>query len=246
MSAPLTVLIVDDEPLARRGVRVRLERAGEVEVVGECESGREAVRAIAELGPDLVFLDVQMPGMDGFEVIERVGGAMPPVVFVTAFDQHALRAFDAAALDYLLKPIDDERFGVMLARARQRVAERRLAAGAPAPARLLVRERGRVAFVDPAEIRWVEARGDYVRLHLADRTHLLRETIGALERRLPPEGFVRVHRSALVRARAVAGLEQRSSRDWSVVLEDGTRIKLSRRHRAELDARLEAARAESG
>ncbi|MGE0556521.1 MAG: LytR/AlgR family response regulator transcription factor, partial [Gemmatimonadales bacterium] len=209
-------------------------------------SGREAMRAIAELGPDLVFLDVQMPGMDGFEVVERVGGAMPPVVFVTAFDQHALRAFDANALDYLLKPIDDERFAVMLGRARQRVAERRLSAGAPAPARLLVRERGRVAFVDPAEVRWVEARGDYVRLHLADRTHLLRETIGALERRLPSDRFVRVHRSALVRASAVAGLEQRSSRDWSVVLDDGTRLKLSRRHRAALDARLEGARAESG
>jgi two-component system LytT family response regulator len=236
----LRALIVDDEPLARRGIRARLLAAGGVEVVGECGSGREAVRAIGELAPDLVFLDVQMPGLDGFGVVDAVGaGRMPTVVFVTAYDQHALRAFEARALDYLLKPIDDERFAVMVARARQRVAERRAGARADAAGeRLAVRDRGRVLLVEPAEIDWVEAEGDYVRLHVGGRGHLHRETMAAMEARLAPLRFARIHRSAIVNVARVREVRPRGDREYTVVLRDGTRLGLSRGYRDRLRALL--------
>jgi two-component system LytT family response regulator len=263
-AAPLRVLIVDDEPLARRGVRARLLAlgGGGLEIVGECAGGRDAVRAIGELAPDLVFLDVQMPGLDGFGVIEAVGAErMPAVVFVTAYDQHALRAFDAHALDYLLKPIDDERFAVAVSRARQRVAERRSGAradalaarlaaalaglGAPAAApesasgdRLVVRDRGRVLLIDPAEVDWVEAEGDYVRLHVGGRGHLHRETMAAMEARLGPRRFARIHRSAIVNVDRVREVRPRGDREYTVVLRDGTRLGLSRGYRDRMRALL--------
>ena len=254
-SAPLRALVVDDEPLARRGVRARLAALGGVEIVGECAGGRDAVRAIGELAPDLVFLDVQMPGLDGFGVVDAVGAArMPPVIFVTAYDEHALRAFDAHALDYLLKPIDDERFAVAVARARQRVMERRSGARAdalaarlaaaladaaaapptPTPAagpRLVVRDRGRVLLIDPADVDWVEAEGDYVRLHVAGRGHLHRETMAAMEARLAPPRFARIHRSAIVNVDRVREVRPRGDREYTVVLRDGTRLGLSRGYR---------------
>ncbi|HEX2190413.1 MAG TPA: LytTR family DNA-binding domain-containing protein [Longimicrobiaceae bacterium] len=253
----LRVLVVDDEPLARRGILARLRRAGGVEVVGECASGREAVDAIRGLAPDLVFLDVQMPGTDGFGVVEAVGPErVPEVVFVTAYDEHALRAFEAQALDYLLKPVDDERFARALERARRRVEERRhgalgrrvaaalAEAGAAAPPsaperpaeRFLVRRGGRVQVVHADEIDWVEAAGDYVSLHAGGATHLLRETMAALEARLDPARFLRIHRSTIVNVERIRELHPHFNREYVVVLRDGTRLKLSRSYRGRLDA----------
>ena len=235
---PLRVLIVDDEPLARRGVRVRLERQGGIDVVGECGSGRDAVRAIAALNPDLVLLDVQMPGLDGFGVIEAVGAErMPTVVFLTAYDSHALRAFDAQALDYLLKPIDDERFTLSIERARRRVRER--SAGAVPPQRepdapIVVRDRGRVLLVPSDDIDWITAEGDYVRIHTAGRGHLHRETMGALAARLDASRFARIHRSTIVNVSRVRELRPSGDRELLVVLRDGTQLKASRRHRGRL------------
>jgi two-component system, LytTR family, response regulator len=255
----IRALVVDDEPLARRGICARLDRAGGIDVVGECGGGREAIRAIQELHPDLVFLDVQMPGIDGFAVVDQIGAErMPPVIFVTAYDEHALRAFDAQALDYLLKPVDDERFERMLERARRRVAERResavgrrvaglvgdldtataTAAVRQPDGRLLIKERGRVVLVDIAEVDWVEAEGDYVRLHVAGRSHLLRETMAAMERRLDPIAFSRIHRSTIVNVSRIAELRPVTAREWQVVLRDGRRLALSRRYRARVSAQL--------
>lgn len=252
----IRVLIVDDEPLARRGIRARLAPARDVEVVGECAGGREAVRAIRELAPDLVFLDVQMPGVDGFGVIGAVGTAeMPVVVFVTAYDQHAIRAFEAQALDYLLKPIDDERFERALERARRRIGERRegalgrrlaavlAEAGAAEPAavtseraappvdRFLVKKGGRVILVPAEEVDWIEAASDYVRLHVGHESHLLRETMSRMEEQLDPRRFVRIHRSTIVNVERIRELHPHFNREYVVVLRDGTELKLSRGYR---------------
>ena len=262
----IRTIIVDDEPLARRGIRARLERAGGYSVVAECGSGREAVAAIREHAPSVVFLDVQMPGLDGFDVIEQIGAdRMPVVIFVTAYDTHALRAFDAHAFDYLLKPIDDERFAVTLDRTRRRVVEReesevarRLAAlmhdlrpaldaadagqrradmGEPSPAtpnRIAIRDRDRVIFVDVADIDWVGADGDYVRIHAHGKSHLVRDTMAAMEQRLDPATFVRIHRSSIVNVARIRELRPYSGREYAVILRDGTRLRLSRRYRDRL------------
>jgi two-component system LytT family response regulator len=259
----IRAVIIDDEPLARRGIRARLRRAGDVDVVGECASGREGIAAIRDLVPDVVFLDVQMPGVDGFGVVQQIGtDRMPTTVFVTAYDAHALRAFEAHALDYLLKPIDDDRFAHTLERVRRRIREHRESGVArrlvallddyqrpePAPVaealelatsslrdgRLLVRDHGRVVVVDVNEIDWIEAEGDYVRLHVSGRSHRLRETMAAVERTLDARKFVRVHRSTIVNSAKIRSLEPCSSREYDVILHDGTRLKLSRRYRHRL------------
>lgn len=250
----LRVVIVDDEELARRGIRRRLERAGDVEIVAECASGREAVKTVRRAQPDLVFLDVQMPGMNGFEVIEAVGlGSFPRVVFVTAHDTFAVRAFEVHAVDYLLKPIDDERFDAALARAREAIAlhrdgdlGRRLssllrqveAAGperiAAYPERLVVRSAGRVIFVPVMEIDWVEAAGDYVRLHVGKKAWLLRETTAALEGKLDPGRFARIHRSAIVNIERIREMRSYDNGEYLVLLHDGTELKLSRGYRQAL------------
>jgi two-component system LytT family response regulator len=263
----IRTVIVDDEPLARRGIRARLERAGGYAVVAECGSGREAIGAIREHDPSVVFLDVQMPGIDGFGVIDAIGpDRMPVVIFVTAYDTHALRAFEAHAFDYLLKPIDDDRFAVTLDRARRRVVEReesevarRLAAlmydlrpaldaarGAPArrsetpesvgsvPNRIVIRDRDRVLFVDVSDIDWIGADGDYVRIHTGGKSHLLRDTMAAMEQRLDAAAFVRIHRSAIVNVSRIKELRPYSSREYAVILRDGTRLRLSRRYRDRL------------
>jgi two-component system LytT family response regulator len=235
----IRALVVDDEPLARRGIRVRLERAADVEVIGESANGPEAVAAIRELSPDLVFLDVQMPGLDGFGVVEQVGAErMPPVVFVTAYDAHALKAFDVHALDYLLKPIDDERFDVAVERARRRITER-AALGRQLAAvlaelrdrRILIKDRGKVIIVNEADVDWVEAEGDYVRIHTGGRGHLLRETMAAMAERLDPARFARIHRSTIVNVSRIRELKPHPNREYTVVLHDGTRLKLSRGYR---------------
>ncbi len=244
----IRALVVDDEPLARRGIRVRLERAGDVDVIAECATGAEAVTAIRDHSPDLVFLDVQMPGLDGFGVVERVGAErMPPVVFVTAYDAHALRAFEVHALDYLLKPIDDERFDTAVQRARRRISERqagslgRQLAAALAELRdrrILIKDRGRVVILNEADVDWVEAEGDYVRIHAGGRGHLLRETMSAMAERLDPTRFARIHRSTIVNVSRIRELKALPNREYTVVLRDGTQLRLSRGYRDALKGHL--------
>lgn len=251
----IRALIVDDEPPARRGIAARLTRAGDVQVVRQCGNGREAVKAIRELMPDLVFLDVQMPGVDGFGVVEAIGPlAMPAVIFVTAYDANAVKAFDAEAVDFLLKPIDDDRFARALARARRRLEERtqqamgvRVAAvlaqlgrgtapvaAAPGPGRLMIRDAGRVVFLESDEVDWVAAEGDYVRVHAGGRSHLVRETMQAMEARLSATQFARVHRSTLVNVARISELRPLTGREWLVVLDTGAELRLSRRYRDRL------------
>jgi len=252
----LSTLIVDDEELARRGLRSRIQRMDGLSVARECENGREAVAAIQESDPDLVFLDVQMPGLDGFDVIDALGpDRMPVVIFVTAYDQYALRAFDAHALDYLLKPLDEERFRTAVHRARERIAEReagafgeRLAAllsevDADPPSRengaasdddterFVIKTGGRVTFVDADAICWVEAAGDYVRLHTTEKSHLLRETMGGMEDHLDSDRFLRIHRSTIVNTECLKELRPYGNAEHIVVLEDGTELKQSRTYR---------------
>ena len=238
MTGDIRALVVDDEPLAGRGISARLRRAGGIQIIHECASGRQAVKAIRETAAELVFLDIQMPGMDGFAVVEQVGPeAMPPTIFVTAYDEHALKAFDAQALDYLLKPIDDHRFDRALSRARRRVAERR-AKSSGHERRLLIRDAGRVVFLDAEDVDWIEARGDYLRLHVGGRAHLMRQTMIEMEQSLAGSGFARIHRSTMVNLARIAELRHAGPREWLVRLRDGTRLRLSRRYRASLEGRL--------
>lgn len=257
----IRVLIVDDEPLARRGVRVCLAGAPDVEVVGECADGETAAGQIVQLAPDLVFLDVQMPGLDGFGVLARVPPAhWPLVIFLTAHEQHALRAFDAHALDYLLKPVDDDRFALALGRARQRLRERGAGeilsrmgallhehAGAPPEGaagtaaregyleRFAVKSGTRMVLVPVEEVRWISAEGDYAGLHVAaGRVHLVRTSLNDLERRLDPAKFARVHRSVIVAKAEVREVQTLSSRDYLLRLSGGGELRMSRNYRDRL------------
>lgn len=250
----LRVLIVDDEPVARRGIARLLRQEPGIEVVGECGDGASAIDAIGTLSPDLVFLDVQMPELDGFAVLEAVGaGRMPAVVFVTAFDQHAVRAFDAQALDYLLKPVDPERFRRALQRARARAAQpddgfvRRVSEAlklierdAPPrwPERLAIRSEGRVRLLDIGEVDRIVAAGNYVEVHAGTRQHLLRETMASLEARLDPQRFIRVSRAAIVSVAGIREVQPLFNGDFVVLLKNGTQVTGSRRYRAALDALL--------
>lgn len=249
--APVRVLVVDDEPAARRGLVRSVGDLPGFEVVRECKHGREAVQALGAGGADVVLLDVEMPELDGFGVIGEVGlEAMPVVVFVTAFDRYALRAFDAHALDYVLKPVDPERLAMALERAR--AACRAKEAGrtlAPLveeldgrtrhPARLAARVGGRIQLVPVEEIGWIEAADNYVRLHLAGRVVLLREPLGHLVDRLDPQRFVRVHRSHAVQLDRVRELASGERGDARLSLTDGTVLPVSRRFRAALECALE-------
>jgi two-component system LytT family response regulator len=243
------VIIVDDERLARERVRTLLEAAGGVEVVAECAGGREAVEAIDAERPDLVFLDVQMPDLNGFEVLQAVGpDRLPAVVFVTAYDEYALRAFEVHALDYLLKPIDPERFAGALAHALQAVRSR---GKAPADRRLLdlldalgereqrldrlvVRSQGRIFFLKPAEIDWIEADGKYARLHVGKEAYVVRHALKRLAVRLRDHGFVRVHRSAIVNADRIKELQPWFHGEYVVILRDGTKLTSSAAHSEDL------------
>ena len=253
---PMTirVLIVDDEPVARRGILRLLRQEPDIEVVDECGDGRSAVAAIIAHSPDLVFLDVQMPELDGFAVIEAVGAnRMPAVVFVTAFDQHAVRAFDAQAIDYLLKPVDPERFRRALQRARSRLAHpddgfvRRVSealklidrADPPQyPTRLSIRSEGRVRLLDIAEVDRFVAAGNYVEVHAGGKPHLLRETMTSLETRLDPQRFIRVSRAAIVSIAQLREVQPLFNGDFVVLLKNGAQVNGSRRHRAALDVLL--------
>jgi two-component system LytT family response regulator len=246
----IRVLIVDDEPIARRGIRQQLRGEADLEVIGECGDGAAAIDAIMELAPDLVFLDIQMPEVGGFDVVEAIGVArMPAVVFVTAYDEHALRAFDVHAVDYVLKPIDRHRFRTAVERARRRLAhapgqlDRRIAAalgelGRPAhdyAKRLAIKGDGRVILVDVDEVDRLEAAGNYVEVHSGARHHLVRETMASLEARLDPARFVRVSRSSIVNADRVRELQPMFNGDFVVVLRDGTKVSGSRRYRTAFD-----------
>lgn len=237
--APIRALVVDDEPLARRNLAVLLRRDPDIGPLRECASGAEAVQAIREWKPDLVFLDVQMPECDGFDVLELLGADLPPVlIFVTAHDEHALRAFDAGALDYLLKPFDDARFGRALQRAKARLAEHR--PSPPPPSRLVVRNRGQVLFIDVADVDWVEGASYYACLHVGRETHLIRRTLAELEGDLGAGAFIRIHRSTIVNLDRVRGLELQDGGEYEVVLDSGVRLRLSRRFRKPLYDRLAA------
>jgi two-component system, LytTR family, response regulator len=241
----LRTLVVDDEAPARRRIRRLLAAEPDVVVVGECGDGESALSAIAATRPDLVFLDVQMPERDGFAVVKTLPpSGLPAILFVTAYDQYALRAFDVHAVDYLLKPFSGERFRTALGRARERIASR-----TPDPAlaglaadlrrrpswlsRVAVRAGGRTVFVDLDAVDWLEAADNYVRLHAQRREYLVRETLAALEARLDPERFARIHRKAIVRRDRVAEVRPTSHGDAEAVLRDGTRLAVSRtwRHR---------------
>jgi two-component system LytT family response regulator len=247
----IRALIVDDEPLARRGIRQLLERESDVTVVGEARNGRDALRALRTLDPELVFLDVQMPEVDGFGVLRAVGAErMPSVIFVTAYDAFAVRAFDAHAIDYLVKPLREARFAEAVQRVRDRLRSadavtlsRQLSAllattdaaqpvGPPITGRRIVVPTTTGELVlDAEEIDWIEADDYYAAVHTRGRRHLIRESLASLEARLDPARFVRVHRSAIINLERVREYRADSSGDRAVLLRDGTRIPVSRRRR---------------
>ncbi len=245
--AAIRTIIVDDEPAARRGVRLLLEPDPAIEIVGEASGGAEAVELITRTQPALAFLDVQMPECDGFQALARLGPAQSPVViFVTAYDEHALRAFEVNAVDYLLKPYDDARFAAALQRGKDAVRRRNaeatdvrlnqlleyLQTAKSAPAgntdRILVKSSGEIFFLKADEIDWVEAEGDYMKFHVAGKTHLMRETMARLEARLDSKKFIRIHRSTIVNIDRMRKLSPSFAGEYAVVLQDGTKLKLSR------------------
>ena len=257
MTAPLRVLIADDEPAARRTIQLLLAGDPELQVLGECTDGAQTVDAILQLHPDLVFLDVQMPRRNGFDVLAHIpASSMPLIIFVTAFDEYSLRAFDVHAADYLLKPFSDSRFREAVQHAKERLRQRSAAdlerlltvvrelgtlaehrtADAPAPGQecLGLRTGSGVAVVRLADIEWIEARGDYVRVHSAGRTDLVRDTIGGFERQLPRDRFVRVHRSAIVNVASLREIRPLSSGGHVAILGSGSRCRLSRSGRERL------------
>jgi two-component system, LytTR family, response regulator len=237
-SVGLRTLVVDDEPLARRSLTVLLRRDPDIATVDECSSGVEAIAEIRTSRPDLVFLDVQMPECDGFDVLELLGSDQPPViVFVTAHDDYALRAFEAGALDYLLKPFTDARFQRALGRAKQRLAHYR--EGHPRAAEpIVIKSAGQVAFVNIADIDWIEAANYYTCLHVGPETHLLRRSLAVLEQQLQSGSFCRIHRSTIVNVERIRGLELTDDGEYAVVLKSGARLRLSRRFRKSLQQRL--------
>jgi two-component system LytT family response regulator len=260
--APIRTVVVDDEPLARENLRIRLSTVPDFELLRECATGREAVRAVTELSPDLLFLDIRMPDMDGLSVVEQIDpDALPVVVFVTAHDQYALEAFRVHALDYLLKPFDEARFAETLEACRRRVAEirelgRTDAAGInrvpleanltpydprrrnPYLDRILVKSRGRIFFVKTGSIDWIEACADYITLHVGDRTWLIRRTMAEMEERLDPRVFARVSRSAIVNLEQIQQIVPSARGELFVCLAGKVELKLTRGYRAKLEALL--------
>jgi two-component system LytT family response regulator len=251
----ITALVVDDEPLARETLRLLLQRDPEIQLSAACD-GPQAAAAIREHGPDILFLDVQMPGRGGFDVLEEVGPeAVKAVVFVTAYDRYALRAFDAHAVDYLLKPFDDERFERALSRAKERVRSREVGQGqerilallesmsGPGEGirRFMVRTTDRLLVVKAEEVDWIGAADDYSELHVGQRTHLVRQTMQELESGLDARAFARIHRSTIVNLDRVRELHPQVKGDSEIVLQDGTVLRLSRTHRASFELRLREA-----
>ena len=243
----MRVVIVDDEPLARSGVRARLSRFPDMEIVGECGDGRAAAAAIRELSPDLVFLDIQMPDVNGFDVLRSLpADSLPLIIFLTAYDRYAVNAFEVHALDYLLKPIDDDRFRRSVEHARGRMSTHS-AANLECRIRKLLELAGkkdvdiyeehfatqigrRIVIVRVEDVDWIEANGDYVTLHAGGKSHLLRQTMGWMEGKLDPKRFLRIHRSAIVHATKIRELVSLGNGEFMIRLSDGTEIKASRRY----------------
>ncbi len=249
----IRAIIVDDEPLARERIRTLLALESDFEVLAECENGNEAVDAIEKFEPDLVFLDVQMPAVDGFDVLAALDqDRLPSVVFVTAFDQYAVKAFEVHALDYLLKPFGSARFAEALDRARKMVEQARAGVVRTELAqlirdtrneqragnKLLIKTEGKIVFVPADRIVWIEAAGNYVRIHTRDDLFLMRETMAGMERRLPLEKFVRIHRSTMVNFDDIKELLPTFNNEFMVVLRGGEKLKLSRKYRPDLERRL--------
>ncbi|NQZ09510.1 MAG: response regulator transcription factor [Algicola sp.] len=271
----IKVLIVDDEPLAREGVALRLEGQADMQVIGECSNGKDAITVILEKKPDLVFLDIKMPKVTGFDVVKSVGVEhMPQVIFLTAYNEFAVEAFRINALDYLLKPINGELFKNSLNRAREQISKSRIAhrskqlssllsahdehqsaaftqnitttANTDNAAitgnsdRMVIRSQGNVYFVNAMDIYWVEADGDYINIHTAQKSHLLRETMRKMEQRLQTHGFQRIHRSTIVKLSVISELSTSDNGEYEVILTNGTRLKLSRTYRDLLFEKLQA------
>jgi len=258
-------VIVDDEPIARQTIRLLLEDDPEIELVRECNGGSEAVDSLRKDSPDLVFLDIQMPRVNGFEVLKRLGpSGLPEIVFVTAFDEFALQAFEVHALDYLLKPFSDERFRETLQLAKERIREKEIQktgtkladlleglekrvhpASGRAPteeylSRFVVKSPGRVEIVSVEDVSWIEAQGNYVRLHGPEKSHFLRETMNGLERLLSPRLFIRIHRSTIVRMDRIRSLKPLESGDYQVTLDDGKQLVVSRSYRDRVLEKLQS------
>ena len=249
-------LIVDDEPAARGALRSLLEQERDIEIMGELADGEAALKSLRNVTPDLLFLDIQMPEMDGFEVLRRLDpNSLPVVIFVTAYDRYALRAFDAEAVDYLLKPFSDERFHQALGRARRQVGSgrigalseqlRRLLSRTSAPdtagehrSRLLIKADGRITILPLTEVDFLEADGDLVKVHAGSQVHLLRETMKELESQIDPKRFVRIHRSTIINVDRIKELQPYFKGDFVVILRDGTRLKLSRHFKSGLEKLL--------
>jgi two-component system LytT family response regulator len=256
MTGKIRTLVVDDEPVARARVLSLLRDETDIEVVGECSTGPQAVSVIEATSPDLVFLDVQMPQMDGFALARTLGQDMPAVVFVTAYDEYALQAFEIHALDYLLKPFSAERFKSALTHVRQHIAKRQAAADRQLPTRLpeiqhpepgrenvwrdrlVIKSSGRIYFIRIQDIDWCEASGNYVRLHIGEQAHLVRGTMSHLESQLDPAQFVRIHRSAIVNVERIQELRSSFNGEYLITLNDKTRLTLSRGYRDGLQSRL--------
>ena len=238
-SPRIRALVVDDEPLGRANVLHLLRANPEVEILGECESAAAALDAIRAQKPDLVFLDVRMPEYDGFDMLEMLGAEAPPaVIFVTAYDRYALKAFDAGALDYLLKPFNNARFARALDRARERIARRRQIP--TRTERFTIKNAGHVVFLPVADVDWIEAADYYASLHVGSKTHLLRRSMNDLESDLDPAQFCRIHRSTIVNLSRVRELRFDSEAEYELLLADGTKLRLSRRYRKDVQARLGA------
>jgi two-component system LytT family response regulator len=258
---PITTIIVDDEPLAIQGLELRLQAFDDVEIIERCANGREAIRAIKTLKPDLVFLDIQMPGFDGFSVVAGLADVEPPLfVFVTAYSEHALKAFDAQAVDYLMKPVDEERLAATIERVRQRLTEKRSCedserlkeilievapesmpeefasdTDSPAASRyekiLNIKDRGQIFRVDVGDIERIDAAGDYMCIYTADQTLILRETMKDLEKRLDPRKFQRIHRSTIVNLDNIKSVKPHTNGECFLVLGSNAQVKVSRSYR---------------
>ena len=233
----INVLIVDDERLSRKRVRRLLAVEQDIDVIGECANGQEAIATINKRKPDLLFLDVQMPQMDGFAVMQAISfAAIPITIFVTAYDEYAVKAFEVHAFDYLLKPFDNARFELALGRAKQRI---RMGVNQPKKLeRFVIKNAGQLSFVKISEIDWIEAADYYACLHVGQKNHLLRRSMSELEEDLDPAMFCRVHRSSIVNLERVRGLKLSEDGEYEIVLENGARVRLSRRYRKQLQERM--------
>jgi two-component system LytT family response regulator len=260
MTAPIRALIVDDEPAARAAITTLLAEDPEIRIVGECADGRSALEAVEANAPDLLFLDVQLPEMDGFTMLRQLNGVdLPAVVFVTAYDQYALQAFEVHALDYVLKPFDDQRFREAVTRVKRQIRQGKLGAlseqllallesgtgqrtSTPSDRqylkRLVIKSGGRVTLLGVKDIDWIEADGDYVKVHVGRAWHLLRETMKHLEAQIDPTRFVRIHRSTIVNIERIKELQPYFRGEYVLILQDGSSLKLSRGYKEHLEKAL--------